>query len=152
MSVSDDSACATYTNMSRNHPCACVRMRMCGRINVICSHALLRIEFTIAFRSSRAQIPTRNERAGREHNLRAAISSIKSILLALPAIPIACGFATRFQCNSLFFFFFFLNLDRPRTPIGRIRQRDKQELTTERLRRAFPMFNSRRALQRKCKR
>jgi len=50
---------------------------------IICSHALLRVEFTIAFRSSRAQIPTRNEHAGRECNLRAAISSIKSILLAL---------------------------------------------------------------------
>lgn len=33
-----------------------------------------------------------------------------------------------------------------------MRRRDKQELTMERLRRAFPMFNSRRALQRKCKR
>jgi len=84
MSSDDSQACATYTSVSRNHPCAYIHMRMYGCINVICSHALLRIEFTIAFRSSHAQIPTRNERAGREHNLRATISSIKSILLVLP--------------------------------------------------------------------
>lgn len=103
MSSDDTQARATYTSVSRNHPYACIRVRMCGRINVICSHALLRIEFTIAFRSSRAQIPTRNERAGRERNLRAAISFIKSILLI---IPIACGLATRIRHNSLFYFFF----------------------------------------------
>lgn len=121
-------------------------MRMYGCINVICSHALLRIEFTIAFRSSRAQIPTRNERAGRERNLRAAISSIKSILLAL-------SFRSRadsrhdFDVILYFLFFFFLNLDRP---IGRMRQCDMQE----RLRRtSLPsMLYSCGILQRKCKR
>lgn len=48
-------------------------------INVTHSHVLLRIEFT-AFRSPRAQIPTRNKYADRERNLWAAISSIKGIL------------------------------------------------------------------------